>query len=90
MERLEKIDGEEFVVKQGAGECMLEVANGSDIGQVTWHKATQRYRGEFNGWGSDTDSVDSAVAIAARRIIATRKGTSQKEACESMENYLKG
>ncbi len=69
---------------------MLEVANGNDIGRVTWHEATQRYRGEFNGWGNDTDSVDSAVAIAARRIIATRKGISQKEACEAMENYLKG
>ena len=90
MERVEKIDGEEFVVKRGTGECMLEVANGNDIGRVTWHEATQRYRGEFNGWGNDTDSVDSAVAIAARRIIATRKGISQKEACEAMENYLKG
>ena len=90
MDRVEKIDGEEFIVKQGTGECMLEVANGSDVGRVTWHKATQRYRGEFNGWGSDTDSVESAVAIAARRIIANRKGISQKEACEAMEKYLKG
>ena len=33
MERVEKIDGEEFIVKQGSGECMLEVANGSDVGE---------------------------------------------------------
>ena len=71
MERVEKIDGEEFVVKQGTGECMLEVANGKYVGAVAWHKATQRYRGEFNGWGADADSVEGAVAIAARRIIAT-------------------
>ena len=90
MERKETIDGEEFVIKRGSGDCLLEVANGDDVGRVTWHKATQRYRGEFNGWGSDADSVERAVVVAAKRIITTRKGISQQQACEAMENYLKG
>lgn len=90
MEHVEKIDGEEFVVKRGTRECVLEVANGDDVGRVTWHQATQRYRGEFNGWGADADSVKRAVVIAAKQILETRKGISQKQACEAMENYLKG
>ena len=90
MERKETIDGEEFVVRDGSGECVLEVVNGGDVGQVTWHNATQRYRGDFNGWGADADSVEGAVKIAARQIIKTRKGISQKEACEAMGTYLKG
>ena len=89
MERKVKIEGEEFIVQRGQGECVLTVTNGEDEGQVTWHKATQRYRGSFKGWGSDTDSVENAVATAARRIIETRKGVSQKMACEAMEDYLK-
>ena len=90
MERKVKIEGEEFIVQQERGECVLAVINGEDEGQVTWHDATQRYRGSFNGWGSDANSVEGAVAIAARRIIETRKGISQKDACEAMEEYLKG
>ena len=89
MERKVKIEGEEFIVQRGQGECVLTVTNGEDEGQVTWHEATQRYRGSFKGWGSDTDSVENAVATAARRIIETRKGVSQKMACEAMEDYLK-
>ena len=90
MERIEKIDGEEFTIKRGSGDCVLEVANGDDIGRVTWHKATQQYRGEFNGWGSDANTVEKAVVIAARQVLATRKGISQKEAREAMEKYLQG
>ena len=89
MERKIEIKGEEFIVRRGQDECVLVVINGEDEAQVTWHRATQRYRGAFKGWGSDTDSVENAVAIAARRIIETRKGVSQKMACEAMDEYLK-
>lgn len=88
--RTVKVDGEDFVVTKGSRECELNVTNGNDTGSVTWHKATQQYRGEFNGWGGDTNAVESAVEIAARRIITTRKGISQPEACEGMDKYLKG
>ena len=88
--RTVKIDGEEFVVTKGSGECELIVTNGNDTGRVTWHQATQQYRGEFKGWGSDTNAVERAVKIAARRIIETRTGISQPEACEGMDKYLKG
>ena len=90
MERKETIGGEEFVIRDGSGGCVLEVVNGDDVGRVTWHNATQRYRGAFNGWGTDADSVEGAVKIAAGQIIETRKGVSQKEACEAMGTYLKG
>ena len=90
MERKETIGGEEFVIRDGSGECVLEVVNGGDVGRVTWHNATQRYRGDFNGWGANADSVEGAVKIAAGQIIETRKGVSQKEACEAMGTYLKG
>ena len=90
MERIEKINGEEFTVRKGKGDCLLEVVNGDDIGIVTWHQATRRYRGEFNGWGVDCDSVEVAVARAANRIMGTRKGVSRKDACEAMEKYLEG
>jgi hypothetical protein len=88
--RTVKVDGEEFFVTKGSSECELNVTNGNDTGRVTWHQATQQYRGEFNGWGSDTNALESAVEIAARRIIQTRKGISQPEACEEMDKYLKG
>jgi hypothetical protein len=81
-----KVDGEEFVITEGSAKGELDVTNG----KVTWHKATQRYRGEFNGWGSDADRVERAVEIAARRIIQTRKGISQSEAYEEMDKFLKG
>ena len=88
--RIAKVDGEEFVVTKGSKECELDVTNGNDTGKVTWHEATQQYRGEFLGWGSDTKSVETAVEVAARRIIKTRTGISQPEACEGMDKYLKG
>ena len=88
--RTVKIDGEEFVVTKGSSECELTVTNGNDTGRVTWHPATQQYRGAFNGWGSDTNAVERAVEIAARQIIQTRAGISQPEACEGMDKYLKG
>ena len=89
MTRLEKIDGEEFVIEAGT-ECTLKVSNGPDTGFVTWHEATQRYRGKFNGWGSDADSIEKAIKIAARRIISTRKGITREKACKAMEEYIKG
>ena len=88
--RTVKVDGEEFVVTSGSRECELDVTNGNDTGRVRWHKATQKYRGEFNGWGSDADAVENAVIIAARQILSARKGISQQEACEGMDNFLKG
>ena len=88
--RTVKIDDEEFVVTKGSGECELIVTNGNDTGEVTWHPATQQYRGTFNGWGRDAKTIESAVEIAARRIIETRAGISQPEACEGMDKYLKG
>ena len=88
-ERKVVFEGETFIVRQGEGECVLTVTNGEDVGQVTWHKPTQRYRGAFSGWGSEAPSVDRAVEVAARRIIANRKGVSQQDACEAMEQYLK-
>ena len=88
--RTVKIDDEEFVVTKGSGECVLIVTNGNDTGKVTWHSATQQYRGAFKGWGSDANTIERAVENAARRIIQTRAGISQPEACEGMDKYLKG
>ena len=88
--QIAKVDGEEFIVTKGSKECELDVTNGNDTGIVTWHKATQQYRGAFKGWGSDTKTVERAVEIAARQIIKTRTGISQQEACEGMDKYLKG
>ena len=87
--RIVKVDGEEFVVTKGSGECDLDVTNGNDTGKVTWHEATHRYRGGFKGWGIDTETIEDAVETAARRIIQTRKGVSQEEACEEMDKFLK-
>ena len=89
MERKVVFEGETFIVRRGEGKCILTVTNGEDEGNVTWHEATQQYRGSFRGWGSDAPSVDRAVAVAARRILVTRTGVSQQEACESMERYIK-
>lgn len=89
MERKIVYEGESFIVRRGKGECILTVTNGEDIGHVTWHEATQQYRGAFRGWGSDAPSVEKAVEVAARRILETRKGISQKAACEAMEQYIK-
>ncbi len=85
-----KVDGEEFVVTKGSVECELDVTNRNDTGKVTWHEATQQYRGSFKGWGSDANTVENAVETAARQIIRTRKGVSQSEACEEMDKFLKG
>ena len=88
--RTVKIDDQEFVVTKAKGDCELQVTNGDDVGKVTWHSATQRYRGDFMGWGSDSDSIEGAIDIAARRILSTRKGISKKDACEAMDKYLEG
>lgn len=82
-------EGEIFIVRPGKDECSLTVTNGDDKGQVTWHEATRRYRGDFEGWGSDAESVDQAVTVVARRILKNRRGVSRQEACEAMENYIK-
>lgn len=89
MERKVAYEGETFIVRQGEGECVLTVTNGEDEGRVTWHEATHQYRGAFRGWGCDASSVDQAVAVAARQILVTRKGVSQHDACEAMEEYIK-
>lgn len=89
-ERIVKIEGQEFVITKGKGDCELNVTNGDDMGRVSWHAPTQRYRGDFKGWGSDSDSIDGAIANAARRILSTRRGVSKKEACEAMDKYLEG
>ena len=88
-QRIEKIDGEEFVVTEGSNKCELYVTNGNDTGRVTWHEATRRYRGAFEGWGSDAETVEDAVRTAARRIMQARKGVSREQACEGMDTYLK-
>ena len=88
-ERKVKINDEEFVITKGKGECELNVTNGKDTGKVTWHAQTLKYRGEFKGWGDQSDSLEGAVAVAAKQIIATRKGVSKEQACDEMDKYLK-
>ena len=87
--RTVKIDGEEFVVTKGPGECELSVANGNDTGSVTWFKATGGYKGTFNGRYFEANTVERAVQLAARQIIKVRAFISQSEACEGMDKYLK-
>ena len=70
--RTVKIDGEEFVVTKGPGECELSVANGNDTGSVTWFKATGGYKGTFNGRYFEANTVERAVQLAARQIIKVR------------------
>ena len=88
MERTVKVGDMEFTVRKGHGACNLEVVEGNDVGQVTWHPATQRFRGLFKGWGSDAGTVEGAVQIAARRIIETRQGIAEDDACKAMQAYL--
>ena len=49
--RIVPVDGEDFVVTKGSGECELNVTNGNDTASVTWHKATQQYRGDIQWLG---------------------------------------
>ena len=88
MRRTIMVGDVEFTVRKGADECELEVVDGDNVGQVSWHPATQRFRGSFNGWWSGAGTVEDAVPIAARRIIETRQGISQDDACKAMQAYL--
>lgn len=87
-ERIVKVDGVDFIVRDGGGDCKLEVVNGDDVGQVSWHEATHRFRGSYKGWGNDAETVEAAVNAAARRIIEVRKGVSKEDACKAMEKFL--
>ena len=89
MERKVVCKNETFIVRPEKDGCTLTVTNGDDVGRVTWHEPTRQFRGDFEGWGSDASSVDNAVQVVARRILANRKGVSEQEACAAMEEYVK-
>lgn len=80
--------GETLIVRHDKDKDSLAVTDGNDTGHVTWHPATHKYRGDFQGWGSDADTVERAVDIAARRITTTSQGVPETEAVDAMGAYI--
>lgn len=80
--------GETFIVTK-LDACEMEVTGKGLTAKIYIHTATNRYRGELNGWGSGHNSLKGALDAACQRILDNASRPSPKELCEGMEDFYK-
>ena len=89
MPEIRKINGEDFTIERDPNDsCVVLVINGSDTARACYHETTRRFRGEFDGWGSDASSLDDAINTAAQFLLRARRGISREDACKAIDNLF--
>lgn len=56
-------------------------------GNISVHEATGMFRESVNGWGTDCDSLDSALSRVCNRMIARAKQKNRDTMCKEMDDF---
>ena len=78
--------GETFTVTK-LDACEMEVVGKGLTAKISIHTATNRYRADLHGWGSNYSSLKEALNGACRRILENASRPSPKELCQGMDDF---
>lgn len=81
-----KYKGVEFVVSKPDA-CAMKVSKGDIEATISIHTATNQYREDVNGWGTDQPTLESALDAACSRILSLEARPSKKQLCEQMDTF---
>ena len=79
-------EGEKFNVSK-PDDCKMTVSRDGFTAKISIHAATNMYREDLDGWGSDLKTLSQALDSACRRILNKSARPSQKELCASMDEF---
>ena len=77
--------GEKFAVSK-PDKCTMTVSGKGLTAKLSIHEATNQYREELDGWGSDHNSLEAALNSACNRILKKAARPSAKELCAGMDD----
>ena len=78
--------GETFEVSEPK-DCRMTVKGKGITANITIHEATQMYREDVNGWGTDQSSLQDALDRACDRIIDLAGKKTKDELCQGMDEF---
>ena len=83
-----KYQGEEFVITKSDG-CAMKITKGRYTAVISIHAATNLFREDLDGWGSNHASLQGALDGACRRILDKLARPPKEELCSEMERFYK-
>ena len=81
-----KYRGEEFLITKPDG-CAMKVTKGRYTAVISIHAATNLFREDLDGWGSEHTSLQAALDSACRRILDKSARPSKEELCSEMGKF---
>ena len=70
-----------------ADDCTMKVSGRGLTAKITIHAATNMYREDLDGWGTDQKTLKGALDSACRRILDKAGRPSEKELCGGMDDF---
>ena len=78
--------GEKFTISK-PDSCTMTVSRDGFTAKLTIHQATNRYREELDGWGTNQDSLKNALDSACQRILDKAGQPSPDALCKGMDEF---
>ena len=78
--------GETFEVSKPK-DCKMLVSAKGLTAVVSIYAATNQYREDLDGWGSDRSSLDAALKGACQRILDKAARPTHKDLCADMDKF---
>ena len=85
MGKIFKFNGEDFEVSEPKN-CRIKVVGKGLTGDIKIHEATGTYRESVMGWGSEHQTLDSALNRVCRRIL-DRAAKDTAGLCKGMDEF---
>ena len=86
MDREVVYNGEKFTVSKPEN-CKMKVSGRGLTATISIHTATNKYREDLDGWGTDCDTLKRALDSACQRILDKAGSPSAKELCAGMDEF---
>ena len=81
-----KYQGEEFAITKPEA-CAMKVSKGEYTAIISIHSATNQFREDLDGWGSDHPSLQQALDAACRRILKKAGSPTKEQLCSEMDEF---
>lgn len=85
-EQTYKYRDEEFVITKPDG-CAMKVTKGRYTAVISIHSATNLFREDLDGWGSNHTSLQAALDSACRRILDKLARPPKDELCSEIAKF---
>ena len=83
---LHRYKGKKFTISK-PDSCTMKVSKDGFTAKLTIHQATKMYRESLDGWGSDHNTLKSALHSACQRILEKAAQPPPDALCKGMDQF---